>query len=103
MMKPNLPEELRRLLPLTPAAFYILFALADGEKHGYAIMREMSALSPIKFRMGPGQLYTTLQRLLDLAVIYACRKRIGNRSRESSRLRRLANFRCSGCTPEVRC
>jgi len=84
MMKPNLPEELRRLLPLTPAAFYILFALADGEKHGYAIMREMSALSPIKFRMGPGTLYTTLQRLLDLELIEEVE---GSRSAEDSRRR----------------
>jgi len=68
-MKRNLPEELRQLLPLTPAVFYVLFALADGEKHGYAIMQETSSLSGGKFRMGPGTLYTTLQRLLDLDLI----------------------------------
>ena len=68
-MNQNLPEELRSLLPMTPAVFYVLFALADGEKHGYAIMQETSALSSGKFRMGPGTLYTTLQRLLDLGLI----------------------------------
>ena len=56
-------------LPLTPAVFFILFALADGEKHGYAIMQEVSKLSAGKFRMGPGTLYTTIQRLLDLKLI----------------------------------
>jgi DNA-binding PadR family transcriptional regulator len=61
------PDELQ--LPLTPAVFFILFALAEGEKHGYAIMQEVSKLSAGKFRMGPGTLYTTLQRLLDLSLI----------------------------------
>ncbi len=68
-MKRNLPEELRSLLPLTPVVFYVLLVLADGEKHGYAIMQETSALSDGKFRMGPGTLYTSLQRLLDLGLI----------------------------------
>jgi DNA-binding PadR family transcriptional regulator len=69
-MKHNqLSEEQRQLLPLTPAVFFVLFALAEGERHGYAIMQEMAALSGGKFRMGPGTLYTTLQRLLDLGLI----------------------------------
>jgi DNA-binding PadR family transcriptional regulator len=68
-MKRNLPDELQSLLPLTPAVFFVLFALGEGEKHGYAIMRETSRLSEGKFRMGPGTLYTTLQRLLDLGLI----------------------------------
>jgi len=83
-MKRNLPEELRSLLPLTPAVFYVLFALAGGEKHGYAIMQETSALSDGKFRMGPGTLYTTLQRLLDLSVIEEVE---GSRSAQDSRRR----------------
>ncbi len=69
MKRAQLPEELEPLLPLTPAVFFVLFSLADGEKHGYAIMQETSALSGGKFRMGPGTLYTTLQRLLDLGLI----------------------------------
>jgi DNA-binding PadR family transcriptional regulator len=57
------------LLPLTPAVFYILFSLAEGEKHGYAVMQEVAALSGGKFRMGPGTLYSTIQRLLKLSLI----------------------------------
>ena len=67
--KNELPEEVLRLIPLTPAVFFILFALADGEKHGYAIMQQTTKLSDGSFRMGPGTLYTTIQRLLDLALI----------------------------------
>jgi DNA-binding PadR family transcriptional regulator len=55
--------------PLTPAVFFTLFALAGGEKHGYAIMQEARKLSDGSFRMGPATLYTTVQRLLDLDLI----------------------------------
>jgi len=65
----RVPNDLQHLLPLTPAVFFILFALADGEKHGYAIMQSASRLSENQFRMGPGTLYSTIQRLLDLDLI----------------------------------
>ena len=55
--------------PLTPAVFFTLFALVDGEKHGYAIMQEARKLSDGSFRMGPATLYTTVQRLLDLDLV----------------------------------
>ncbi len=60
---------LEKLLPLTPAFFFVLLSLAEEAKHGYAIMQEMKTLSDGKFRMGPATLYTTLQRLLDLELI----------------------------------
>lgn len=66
---PTISPEQGKLLPLTPAVFFILFALADGEKHGYAVMQQVSVLSDGKFRMGPGTLYTTIQRLLELSLI----------------------------------
>lgn len=65
----KLSEEQNKLLPLTPAVFFILFALADGQKHGYAVMQQVEVLSEGKFHMGPGTLYTTIQRLLGLALI----------------------------------
>lgn len=52
-------------LPLAPATFLILFALAGGDKHGYAIMQEARELSEGSFQMGPATLYTTIQRLLE--------------------------------------
>lgn len=51
-------------LPLTPAAFHILLALADGEKHGYAIMREVTETTGGQIKLGPGSLYGTIKRLL---------------------------------------
>jgi DNA-binding PadR family transcriptional regulator len=52
-------------LPLPPATFFILFALATGDKHGYAIMQDARKLSDNRFQIGPATLYTTVQRLLD--------------------------------------
>jgi DNA-binding PadR family transcriptional regulator len=65
----KVPDELQHLFPLTPSVFFILFALAEGEKHGYAIMQDVSDLSEGKFRMGPGTLYSTIQRLLEMELI----------------------------------
>ena len=55
------PEE---LLPLTPAVFHILLALADGERHGYGIMQEIALRTDGKMRMGPGTLYGSIKRML---------------------------------------
>jgi DNA-binding PadR family transcriptional regulator len=60
------PEE---LLPLTPAVFHILLALADGDKHGYAIMQEVEALTDSQIRLGPGTLYGSVKRLLASGLI----------------------------------
>ena len=49
---------------LTPAAFHILLVLADGENHGYAIMREVAEHTQGKMRLGPGSLYGTIKRML---------------------------------------
>src|SRR5580692_5389520 len=67
--KHSLTDDQRKLQPLSPAVFFVLFALADGEKHGYAIMQQTVSLSNGNFRMGPGTLYTTIQRLVELQLI----------------------------------
>lgn len=50
--------------PLQPAAMHILLSLADGERHGYAMMKAVAELSGGAVRMGPGTLYGTVKRLL---------------------------------------
>ncbi len=57
------------MLPLTPAVFHILLALADGEKHGYSIMQEVTRITDGAVRMGPGTLYGTIKRLLEMRLI----------------------------------
>jgi DNA-binding PadR family transcriptional regulator len=51
-------------LPLTPAVFHILLALADRERHGYGIMQEIAARTGGAMRMGPGTLYGSIKRML---------------------------------------
>jgi DNA-binding PadR family transcriptional regulator len=67
--KLDISEDLLAWTPLTPTVFFVLLALADGPKHGYAIMKLSGTLSEGRVRMGPGALYTTIQRLLDAALI----------------------------------
>ncbi len=62
-----LGEEVRdpgSLLPLTPAVLNILLALADGERHGYGIMREVEGRTGGETRLGPGTLYGSIKRML---------------------------------------
>jgi len=58
-----------QLLPLTPAVFNILLALADGEKHGYGIMQEVEANTKGQVLMGPGTLYGSIKRMLQADLI----------------------------------
>src|ERR1700731_1336209 len=83
----RVPDDLQHLLPLTPAVFFILFALADGHKHGYAIMQSVSRISDNQFRMGPGTLYSTIQRLLDLDLIEETEGVDGGQSEHEDRRR----------------
>jgi DNA-binding PadR family transcriptional regulator len=60
------PEE---FLPLTPAVFNILLALADSEKHGYGIMLEVEANTNGQVLMGPGTLYGSIKRMRKAGLI----------------------------------
>ena len=60
------PEE---LLPLTPAVFHILLALADAERHGYAIIKEVESRTEGQVRLGPGTLYGSIKRMLGEGMI----------------------------------
>jgi len=55
------PEE---FLPLTPAMFHILLALADKERHGYHIMREVDERTNGNVKLGPGTLYGSIKRMM---------------------------------------
>jgi DNA-binding PadR family transcriptional regulator len=57
------------MLPLTPAVFHILLALAEGERHGYAIMQEVTKATEGRIKMGPGTLYGTIKRLLETKLV----------------------------------
>ncbi len=52
------------MTPLTPAVFYILLALAQGDKHGYQIMKQVKQDSLGHVTMGSGTLYGSIKRML---------------------------------------
>lgn len=52
-------------LPLTPAVFHVMLALAGGDRHGYGIMQDVAQHTDGTLKMGAGTLYGTLQRLLE--------------------------------------
>jgi DNA-binding PadR family transcriptional regulator len=54
---------------LTPAMFHMLLALAAGEMHGYAIMREVAILSEGRMSIGPGTLYGSIKKMVASGLI----------------------------------
>jgi len=60
------PED---FLPLTPAMFHILLALADKERHGYHIMREVEERTSGNVKLGPGTLYGSVKRMISDGLI----------------------------------
>ena len=56
-------------LPLTPAAFHVLLALADGPKHGYLILKDVEERTGGDVRLSTGTLYGLIKRFLDDELI----------------------------------
>src|SRR3990170_2183786 len=57
------------LLPLQPATFHILMAVADTDRHGYAIIQEVAGRTDGAVRLSAGTLYRSLQRMLEQGLI----------------------------------
>ncbi len=62
-------------LPLPPAAFHILMALADAERHGYAVIQDVAARTDGALRLSAGTLYRSIQRMLEQGLIVESRRR----------------------------
>jgi DNA-binding PadR family transcriptional regulator len=91
---------------LTPAVFHILLALADGDLHGYAIMRSVEHVTESTMKMGPGTIYGSLQRMEEAGLVKDCGATEGGKRRlfgmtergrmvleaESERLARLTDM-----------
>ena len=59
----------RKLDPLPAVAFQIMLSLAEGDLHGYAIMRQVEEQTGGRLRLGPGTLYGSIQALLEGKLI----------------------------------
>jgi DNA-binding PadR family transcriptional regulator len=68
-------NETDELLPLPPATFHILLALADEDRHGYAIIQQVEARTDGELRLSAGTLYRSIQRMLEQGLIVETRDR----------------------------
>lgn len=65
----------RAYLPLTPAVFHVLLALAGGDRHGYGVIQDVAEATGGQVTLRTGTLYTILKRLLDEALIHESDRR----------------------------
>lgn len=71
--------------PLTPAMFHVMLALADGNKHGYAILKEVTEQTGGEVQLSTGTLYGIIKRLLESG--YIAEVQASSKKNEDSRRR----------------
>ena len=67
--------EVEAQLPLPSATFHILLALADEDRHGYAIIQDVAARTGGELKLSAGTLYRSIQRMLEQGLIVETRDR----------------------------
>jgi DNA-binding PadR family transcriptional regulator len=67
--------EVDALLPLPPATFHILLALAEDDRHGYGIIRDVAARTDGELKLSAGTLYRSIQRMQEQGLIVEARER----------------------------
>jgi PadR family transcriptional regulator PadR len=77
--------------PLTESTFFILLALAEGPRHGYAILRDVDELSDGRVKLSTGTLYGAIKRLLEANWIRKVEERV-----EAARDRQAYNLTTQG-------
>jgi DNA-binding PadR family transcriptional regulator len=71
----NEPPDPASLLPLPPATFHILMAVADEDRHGYAIIQDVAARTGGAMKLSAGTLYRSIQRMLEQGLLVETRER----------------------------
>ena len=61
--------EIEALLPLPEATFHILMAVAEDDRHGYAIIQDVATRTDGMLKLSPGTLYRSIQRMLEQGLI----------------------------------
>src|SRR4029450_10198216 len=62
-------QDIDALLPLPPATFHILVALADEDRHGYAVIKDVAARTGGTLKLSPGTLYRSVDRMVQQGLI----------------------------------
>jgi DNA-binding PadR family transcriptional regulator len=65
----DVSARIKKLQPLRPAVLHILLVLAEGERHGYAVKQAVEQQTGGVVKMGPGTLYESIQRMVELDLI----------------------------------
>ena|ERR1022692_525001 len=73
-MKETLPTP-ESLIPLPPATFHILMAVAYEDRHGYAIIQDVAARTGGEIKLSAGTLYRSIQRMLEQGLLVESRHR----------------------------
>lgn len=68
-MAPEVKIQPDRFIPLKPVVFEIVLSLAEGNRHGYAILRDVRTRSVGRMKLETGPLYRHLKRLLDDGLV----------------------------------
>jgi DNA-binding PadR family transcriptional regulator len=98
-----LDREAESLLPLPSATFHILLALADEDRHGYAIMQDVAERTSGALKLSAGTLYRSIQRMLEQGLIVEPRERPSpERDDERRRYYRIAPLGRAAARAEAR-
>ena len=90
------------LLPLPPATLHILLAVAETERHGYAIMQDVEARTDGELRLSAGTLYRAVARMVEQGLIVEVEKRRTRADDERRRYYRITPFGSAVARAEVR-
>jgi len=86
-------NDIDSLLPLPQATFHILVALADQDRHGYAIMQDVASRTDGQLKLSPGTLYGSIKRLLEAGLIVEVDEQRGRTTdNERRRYYRITKF-----------
>jgi DNA-binding PadR family transcriptional regulator len=81
----DLDREAAAFLPLPRATFHILVAVADQDRHGYAILQDVAARTNGELKLSAGTLYRSIQRMLEDGLIVEPRERPAPREDDERR------------------
>ena len=99
---PNEHDAVADLLPLPPATFHILLAVASGERHGYAIIQDVETRTDGELRMSAGTLYRSVARMVEQGLIVEVVKRRTTAEDERRRYYRITTFGTAVARAEMR-
>jgi len=96
------PEAIAELLPLPPATFHILLAVAPEDRHGYAIIQDVETRTDGELRMSAGTLYRSIARMVEQGLIVEVAKRRTAADDERRRYYRITAFGTAVARAEMR-